>query len=318
MRPTSEIPTNERGITAPDQPANPGRRLFIKTGITSGALVAAEVALLPQAVLGAVRSPETHEDPTLALSQRLLKAHVYERRALEEAAAEFVPIKPGDVYRFGDQNKPNVHVTIHDLNSVREFRESLDIAARYPDVHFTYVPTAKNFVGGSSAAKERRRLARRAYEEGHRFVIHGFEHVDMTTLSLDQKANNIIRAHRALQNALGIVTKGKPYEDIGCVAPYGGGVIWGQYDSEVIQVAQLLNIGLPTWSRYGGGDRYDMTVADILAATTPLNNGDIVALHANGKRNDIPGALPGIVESGLDDGKIFKTLYAIPQDGTSL
>ena len=273
-------------------------------------IAAAAVGSISQPVFGAARRPT--ENPSVALNRGLVATHAREIHAREESASTFVPVGPGDIHRFGDQSRPDVFVAVHDLVDPVEFRMSLDIALDYPGVKFTYAPIGNLLVGANADAKERRRLNKRANKEGHRFVDHTYTHPDMTTLTLDQKVAEVLKGHRALQDALGL-----PYKHIGFTPPYWAGAIWGEYDAEVVQTGTLLNLSIPTTSKDSQGWNW-ATVEQILANVLPLANGDIVTIHANGKRNDIPGALPVILEAGLQAGKRFKTLDAIPNRGVGL
>ncbi len=289
------------------------RRDLLMRGAQAG-IVAATAAVIPQAVLGAERRPQPQEDPRVALNRGLVQTHAQEIHAREEAGSTFVPVGPGDIYRFGDQSKPDVFIAIHDLVDPDEFKMSLDIAKQYPGTRFTYAPIGNLLVEGSADARQRVKLINRAYREGHRFINHTYTHPDMTTLTLDQKINEVLKGHRALQDALCMAWK-----DIGFTPPYWAGAIWGEYDSEVIQTGQLLNLGIPTTSKDSQGWNW-ATVPQILDNVLPLANGDIVTIHANGKRNDIPAALPKILDAGIKAGMRFKTITpkTIPQNGTGL
>lgn len=63
MRPTSEIPASERGITAPDQVANPGRRAILRraseTVVAAGAAAVTHNLWLPHTALGAQKPTES-------------------------------------------------------------------------------------------------------------------------------------------------------------------------------------------------------------------------------------------------------------------
>ncbi|MBO8140816.1 MAG: polysaccharide deacetylase family protein [Firmicutes bacterium] len=152
-------------------------------------------------------------------------------------------------------------------------------------------------------AKRQRDIAQRIVDDGHEVASHGDEHVNLSRKSGDAIAENILTAHRDLEEATGRQAR--------LFRPPNG-----DYDDLVVATARQLGYETVIWSldtldwKNPGPDYMVRRVLD------NVRPGDIILMHASDSSRQIHLALPRIIDSLRQQGFQMVTLGELLTAGT--
>jgi peptidoglycan-N-acetylglucosamine deacetylase len=146
-----------------------------------------------------------------------------------------------------------------------------------------------NFFFIGSEAEKYPQVVKNAYENGNLVLSHSYHHVDLTTLSNAEQANEINNAGLAIQTIIG-------KEPAMIRPPYG------ETNETLIENAKDKGYSVIIWSI----DTLDWSQKDaeniIKNVTDNLRNGDIILMHSDSEKTETAKALPTIIEAVQEKG----------------
>ncbi|MCM3362185.1 polysaccharide deacetylase family protein [Niallia sp. MER TA 168] len=141
-----------------------------------------------------------------------------------------------------------------------------------------------NFFFIGSEAEKYPQVVKNAYENGNLVLSHSYHHVDLTTLSNAEQANEINNAGLAIQTIIG-------KEPAMIRPPYG------ETNETLIENAKDKGYSVIIWSI----DTLDWSQKDaeniIKNVTDNLRNGDIILMHSDSEKTETAKALPTIIKA---------------------
>jgi len=152
-------------------------------------------------------------------------------------------------------------------------------------------------------AKKQRDIAQRIVADGHEVASHGDDHVNLSRFDGDAIADNILTAHRDLEEATG--------QQARFFRPPNG-----DYDDLVVATARQLGYETVIWSLDTldwKNPGVDYMVRRVLDNVRP---GDIVLMHASDSSKQIHLALPRIIDGLRAQGYRLVTLGELLAAGT--
>lgn len=146
-----------------------------------------------------------------------------------------------------------------------------------------------NFFFIGSEAEKYPQVVKNAYENGNIVLSHSYHHVDLTTLSNAEQADEINNAGLAIQTIIG-------KEPAMIRPPYG------ETNETLIANAKDKGYSVIIWSI----DTLDWSQKDaeniIKNVTDNLRNGDIILMHSDSEKTETAKALPTIIEAVQEKG----------------
>lgn len=146
-----------------------------------------------------------------------------------------------------------------------------------------------NFFFIGSEAEKYPQVVKNAYENGNLVLSHSYHHVDLTTLSNAEQADEINNAGLAIQTIIG-------KEPAMIRPPYG------ETNETLIANAKDKGYSVIIWSI----DTLDWSQKDaeniIKNVTDNLRNGDIILMHSDSEKTETAKALPTIIEAVQEKG----------------
>lgn len=146
-----------------------------------------------------------------------------------------------------------------------------------------------NFFFIGSEAEKYPQVVKNAYENGNLVLSHSYHHVDLTTLSNAEQANEINNVGLAIQTIIG-------KEPAMIRPPYG------ETNETLIENAKDKGYSVIIWSI----DTLDWSQKDaeniIKNVTDNLRNGDIILMHSDSEKTETAKALPTIIEAVQEKG----------------